>query len=276
MSIIEAIFIGIVQGATEFLPISSSGHAVLLPALLDMSNPGLSLIAVAHQGTLLAVVVYFFRDLWDILIAVLTGLWHGEPLGTPDARLGWYIALGSVPAAVAGLTLGDFFESIFARPIFAAGFLLVTALLLYVGERLVRRRRQSEHKVIRQLGAVDAFLVGVFQMFALFPGISRSGSTITAGLWRGLDRETAARFSFLLGVPAILGAGILELFKLETAALNAQLPTFLTAFVAAAISGYLCIHFLLTWLKQHSLYVFVVYCALAGVAYLLLALVGWV
>ncbi|MFW6184685.1 MAG: undecaprenyl-diphosphate phosphatase [Chloroflexota bacterium] len=274
MSIIEAIFIGIVQGATEFLPISSSGHTVLLPTLLDLSNPGLSLIAVAHQGTLLAVVVYFFRDLWDILIAVLNGLWRREPLGTPDARLGWYIALGSVPAAVAGLTMGGFFESIFARPIFAAGFLLVTALLLYVGERLVHR--QSEHKGIRQLGAVDAFLVGVFQMFALFPGISRSGSTITAGLWRDLDRETAARFSFLLGVPAILGAGILELFKLETAALNAQLPIFLTAFVAAAISGYLCIHLLLTWLKQHSLYVFVVYCALAGVAYLLLALVGWV
>ncbi|HSM56117.1 MAG TPA: undecaprenyl-diphosphate phosphatase [Candidatus Sulfomarinibacteraceae bacterium] len=276
MSILEAIFIGIVQGATEFLPISSSGHTILLPMLLDMSNPGLSLIAIAHQGTLLAVLVYFFRDLWDVLVAVLDGLRRGEPLGTRDARLGWYIVLGSVPAALAGLLLGDLFESIFARPVFAAGFLLVTALLLYAGERLVRRRHQSQHKRIRELGAVDALLVGTFQMFALFPGISRSGSTITAALWRGLDRETAARFSFLLGVPAILGAGMMELFKLEPATLDSQLPVFIATFIAAALTGYLCIHFLLTWLKQHSLYVFVAYCAVAGSVYLLLALVGWV
>jgi undecaprenyl-diphosphatase len=266
MTLLEAIFLGIIQGATEFLPISSSGHSILLPTLFNMPNPGLGLIAIAHQGTLLAVLIYFWRDLWRIFLGMLDGLRRRAPLAIPDSRLGWYILAGSIPAAVAGLLLEGFFEAMFGRPIFAAAFLLVTAVLLLVGERLL-----SGSIAITEMNGLDALAVGIFQMLALFPGISRSGSTIAGGLWRGLNREAAARFSFLLGVPAIAGAGLLAVLDIRAAGLNGQLEIYAATFAAAAISGYLCIHFLLTWLKNHSLVPFAVYCAAFGLFYILLA-----
>ena len=269
MTVLEAIFLGIIQGATEFLPVSSSGHSILLPTLFDMPNPGLDLIAIAHQGTLLAVLIYFWRDLWRIFAGVLRGLRSGAPLADADSRLGWFIVLGTIPAGAAGLLLEDFFESMFARPIVAAGLLLVTAALLLIGERLF-----SGDIEIEEMGGRDALAVGIFQMLALFPGVSRSGSTITGALWRGLDREAAARFSFLLGVPAIAGAGLLAVLDIREAGLGDPLAVYLATFVAAAITGYLCIHFLLTWLRQHSLYPFAAYCAAFGVFYILLALFG--
>ena len=270
MTILEAILLGIVQGATEFLPISSSGHSVLIPDLLGLPEPGLILISIAHQGTLLAVLIYFWRELWAILRGVLGGLWERAPLGSADARLGWQIAFGSIPVVIAGLTLEDFFESIFAAPLYAAVFLLGSALLLVIGERLM-----SGHKEMTTITWADALIIGLFQMIALFPGISRSGSTITGGLIRGLERETAARFSFLLGVPAILGAGLLALFDIIGAGdLGAQLPVYVATFLAAAITGYASIHFLLTWLREHTLYLFAAYTAAFGLLYLLLALLG--
>ena len=270
MTILEAIFLGIIQGATEFLPISSSGHTLLLPSLLQMPEPSLSLIAIAHQGTLLAVLVYFWRDLWEIVTGVLEGLRTGRPLAGDASRLGWYIAAGSIPAAVAGLTLEDFFESVFGEPLFAAFFLLVTAGLLVVGERL-----HSGHKELSQMSGSDAVIVGLFQMLALMPGVSRSGSTITGGLWRGLDRATSARFSFLLGIPAILGAGVLALLEIaEAGNVAAQAPVYLATFLGAAVTGYACIHFLLTWLRRRSLYVFAAYCTGFGLLYLLLVFLG--
>ena len=270
MSLLEAIFLGIVQGATEFLPISSSGHTLLIPSLLDIREPSLTLIAIAHQGTLLAVLLYFWRDLWAIAAGVLNGLRAGRPLASDESRLGWYIVAGSIPAAVAGLTLEDYFESVFGEPLFAAFFLLVTAGLLVAGERL-----HSGHKELARITAVDALIVGLFQMLALLPGISRSGSTITGGLWRGLNRATAARFSFLLGIPAILGAGLLALLDIvEAGNVAAQAPAYLATFLAAAVTGYACIHFLLTWLREHSLYAFAAYCAGFGLLYLLLAFTG--
>jgi undecaprenyl-diphosphatase len=234
-----------------------------------MPNPGLSLIAIAHQGTLLAVLVYFWRDLWRIFLGVVQGLRQREPLAGANSRLGWYIILGSVPAAVAGFLLEGFFEELFARPVFAAAFLLVTAALLFIGERLLTGNIE-----IDRMDGLDALAIGIFQMLALFPGISRSGSTITGGLWRGLDREAAARFSFLLGVPAIAGAGLLALLDIRDVGLNGQLFVYLGTFLAAAITGFLSIHFLLSWLRQHSLYPFAVYCAAFGSLYLVLALTG--
>lgn len=267
MTLLEAIFLGIIQGATEFLPISSSGHTLLVPALLGMDNPGLRLITIAHQGTLLAVLVYFRREFRDIIVAVLEGLQQRRPLAEANSRLGWYLVLGSVPAAVAGLLLEDFFEDVFGRPIYAALFLLFTAAFLLIGERLLRG-----DKDIVEINGLDALAVGVFQMLALFPGISRSGSTIVGGLWRGLDREAAARFSFLLGTPAILGAGLLALLDLTRLELGSAWGLYLATFLTAAISGYLCIHFLLAWLRTHSLYPFAAYCAAFGTFYLLQAL----
>ena len=269
MTFVEAIILGIIQGATEFLPVSSSGHTVLLPRILNLGEPSLSLIAIAHQGTLLAVLIYFWRDLWAIVCGVLDGLRQGKPLGNPDARLGWYIVVGTIPAVIAGLTLEDFVDSVFGQPLYAAFFLLVTAGILVGGERL-----RSGKVALTEIGWWDALIVGLFQMLALLPGISRSGSTITAGLWRGLDRETAARFSFLLGVPAILGAGLLSLLDvIQEGNLAAQAPVFLGAFVAAGLTGYGAIAFLLAWLRDHSLYPFAVYCALFGGLYLLFALI---
>lgn len=270
MTIWETIILGILQGATEFLPISSSGHLVLVPAILGWPAADLALVAIVHQGTLLAVLVYFRRDLWQIIQAVWRGVVQRRPLAEADSRLGWYILAGSIPAGVAGLTLESFFEEAFGTPVMAAGFLLVTAVFLVIGERML-----SGKKLIENLTLTDAMIVGLFQMLALFPGVSRSGSTITGGLLRGLDRAAAARFSFLLGIPAILGAGLLSAFDLAQANdLAAQTPLLLAGFVAAAVSGYLCIHFLLTWLRSHSLYLFAGYCAAFGTIYLLVYFLG--
>lgn len=270
MTIWETIILGILQGATEFLPISSSGHLVLVPSILNWSATDLSLVAIVHQGTLLAVLVYFRRDLWQIIQAVWRGLVQRQPLAEADSRLGWYIVAGSIPAGIAGLSLESFFEEAFGTPVVAAAFLLLTAVFLVIGERML-----SGKKLIENLTLSDAMVVGLFQMLALFPGVSRSGSTITGGLLRGLDRAAAARFSFLLGIPAILGAGLLSgLDLLQAADLAAQAPLLLVGFVAAAVSGYLCIHFLLTWLRSHSLYLFAGYCAAFGTIYLLVHFLG--
>lgn len=268
MSIIEAIILGIIQGATEFLPISSSGHAVLLPEIFGLTNPTLTHVVVAHLGTLVAILIVFWRDLWAIFVAFVRGILDRSPLGTLDARLGWFILVGSIPAALAGLLLEDWFESVFANPTWAAFFLLITAAFLVVGERL-----RTGAKPLEEMGWLDAIVVGLFQMLALFPGISRSGSTITGGLIRGLTRETATRYSFLLGAPIIFGAGMLGLLDLREATdLASEIPVLLTIFVTSAVVGYVCIVFLLRWVRRHSLLPFAVYCVLLGGGYLLYTL----
>lgn len=261
MTIWEAIVLGIVQGATEFLPISSSGHSVLVPAVFGLAEPDLTAVIIAHQGTLLAVLAYFWRDVVGIVRGVLRGLAARAPLGNPEARLGWLIVWGSLPAAVVGLLFEERFEQLFADPRWSAGFLVITALLLVLGERLL-----SGGKRMAGIGWVDALIIGLFQMFALFPGLSRSGSTIVGGLLRGLNRETAARFSFLLGIPAIVGAGLLGL--LDIAAADAPLLPLAATFLAAFLVGIVCIHFLLQWLRTRRLYLFAVYCATVGILYL--------
>lgn len=267
MSILEAIILGIVQGATEFLPISSSGHLLIVPDLLNLPEPDLTVISIAHLGTLLAVLIYFRQDLWGIVKGVWQGIRQRQLMGTTEARLGWYVLGGSLPAAAVGIPLSGLFDTLFT-PVMAAVALYFTALFLLLGERWV-----SGRKSLAQMTWPDAIAIGLAQMLALVPGISRSGSTITAGLWRGLDRGTAARYSFLLGVPAIAGAGLLALLDLLDATnLAQQVPTLLATFVSAAATGYLCIHFLLSWLKSRSLYLFVGYCIVFATVYLLVTL----
>ncbi|MCI0396429.1 MAG: undecaprenyl-diphosphatase UppP [Chloroflexi bacterium] len=269
MDLFEAIFLGVIQGVTEFLPVSSDGHLLLVPSLLGMAEPDLNLVAFAHVGTLLAILVYFRRDLWQITVAVLDGLRRRQPLATTNARLGWYIAVGSIPAAIVGLLFKDLFEEIFSRPALAAIFLICMAAILVAGERL-----HSGHKSLEQMNWLDAILIGLAQTLALLPGISRSGMTITTGLGRGLDRPAAARYGFLLGVPAIAGAGLLALLELAQAPdLTGQLPALAATFLASAVVGYACISFLLSWLRRHSLYGFALYCAAFGLFYLLVAVV---
>lgn len=237
----EAIVLGIVQGTTEFLPISSSAHLVLVPDILQMPGLGLTMVGVVHAGTLLP---YFRHDLWQIGRAFFAGLVQKQPFATTESRLGWYILIGSIPAGAAGLLLKDFFERTFSSPPAAAAFLLVTTALLVLGEK-----RHSGRKQMGQLAWPDAMLVGLGQMMALFPGISRRGTTIVAGLLRGLDRSIAARFSFCWGMPAILGVSLLAALDIMASGRwAAGWPVYLGAFAAAALSGYVAILFLLRWL----------------------------
>ncbi len=269
MSIIEAIILGIIQGATEFLPISSSGHLILLPTIFDITVPDLTMIAVLHLGSLLAVLFYFRRDLWAILTAVLRGLVDKKPLATTEARWGWLIVVGTIPAALLGFLFADSLEAIFGSPQAAAFFLLITAVLLVAGEQML-----SGAKTDASMNWKDAAVIGFFQALALFPGISRSGSTIVGGLNRGLDRPTATRFSFLLSIPVILAAGLFSLLDLTTAAISYEPLIYIVGFLAAALTGYLCIYFLLRWVRRHSLIIFAVYCALLGGGFLLYSWIG--
>lgn len=268
MSLLEAILLGILQGATEFLPISSSGHLVIIPSIVNFTQPDLVFIGLVHTGTLLAVLAYFWRDLIAILRAVFDGLRSRDPMGTTDARLGWFIVVGSIPAAAAGLLLADFFEEVYGQPVYAAFFLLVTGGLLVLGERML-----SGKKTFDTMTWLDSIVIGLFQMAALFPGVSRSGSTIVGGLLRGLNRPDAARYSFLLGIPAIAGAGALSIFDLLTETPLFEPVVYVAGFAAAAVTGYLCIYFLLRWVREHSLYIFAIYCFLVGGGYLLAQLV---
>jgi undecaprenyl-diphosphatase len=268
VNLLQAFFLGILQGATEFLPVSSSGHLVLVPWLLDWESPGLAFDVVVHWGTALAIIVYFWRD-WLALIQAAVRSLYRRSLADPDARLFWFLVLGTIPAVPVGWKLEDFFEMLFARPVAAASFLLVTAAFLAASERVGRRVRELD-----ELTWLDALIVGLAQALAIFPGVSRSGATIAAGLARGLRRESAARFSFLLATPIILGAGLLELLDLaQVGELTAQAPALAVGFLSAGVVGFGCIHFLLRYLQHRRLYPFAVYCAVAGVAFLLVALV---
>ncbi len=277
MNLIQGIILGIIQGLTEFIPVSSSGHLVLVPWALNWPAPGLLFDTMVHWGTLLAVVTYFWRDWLDVIrgfFASLTtrGPWNAAPggrLAAPNSRLAWGLILGTLPAVVLGVLFDEFFESLFGTPVAVAAFLLVTALILIVSERLGRRTRRLD-----SLRISDALAIGVGQALAIAPGISRSGATIATGLARGLTREAAARFSFMLSAPIIAGAGSQQLLKVL---LNGEpapdLSVVIGGFLAAAIAGYLCIRYLLAYLRQGKLYVFAAYCAIAGVAALVLAAV---
>jgi len=263
VNLVYAFLLGILQGATEFLPVSSSGHLVLVPWLLGWPAPGLAFDAVVHWGTAVAVIVYFWRD-W---VSLVRAVFYSRS-GSLEVRLAWFILLGTLPGALIGWLLEDFFEGMFARPVVAAGFLLVTAALLTGSERLGRRERDLD-----TLAWPDALLVGLAQALAIFPGISRSGATIAAGLGRGLRREPAARFSFLLATPIILGAGLLKVVDLaQMGGLAEQAPILVVGFLSAGVVGFGCIHFLLRYLQRHRLYSFAVYCAVVGIACLLVAL----
>jgi undecaprenyl-diphosphatase len=268
MSYIQALILGIVQGLTEFIPVSSSAHLVIVPWALGWPDSTLAFDTMLHWGTLLAVVVYFWAD-W---LAIVKGFFHslttrgpwnsapGGRLHDEDARLAWWIIIGTIPAAVIGFLFEGFFEDLFSNVTAVGFFLLLTALILFVAERYTRG--------VRFLGSLrlpDTLAIGLAQAAAIAPGISRSGATISAGMARGLNRESAARFSFLLSAPAILGAGTLKLAQLVGSGDAAgQIPVMIVGFLAAAVTGYLCIKYLLAYLRRGSLYVFAAYCAILG------------
>jgi undecaprenyl-diphosphatase len=266
MTPLEALVLGILQGATEFLPISSSAHLVLVPWLLGWSEPGLDFSALLHWGTLLAVLAFYRRDLYRLLIAWFTSL-RDRSFADPEARIAWWIIVGSIPAGVIGLTFQGFFESLFNTPKLVACFLLVTGLILTISERLGTQSRSAD-----EMHWYDALLIGIAQAAAITPGISRSGATIGAGLLRGVQRASATRFSLLLMVPAILGAGMLSSLDLAREGMFGSEWLALTiGFASATISGYLAIRWLVNYLSRHPLTVFAIYCFTVGLSALLLS-----
>ena len=271
MTVLHAIVLGIVQGVTEFLPVSSSAHLVLLPHWMGWSldDPQLEFTfgVFLHLATILAVIVYFWREVKAIIGATVRGLWRRTPFESENARLGWLLLLAALPAGLAGILFKDVFEKWFQNPRGVAALLLVTALLLVVSERVGDILRKS----VSSLGWLDVILIGCFQALAIFPGISRSGATIAGGVIRGLERSAAARFSFLMGVPVMLGAGaVAGRDFLVQRALWLHAPAILAGFVAALLVGFLSIHWLMAYLQRHSLVRFAWYCALIGVAGVLL------
>lgn len=270
MTFIQSLLLGIVQGLTEFLPVSSSAHLVLVPFILNWTlDPTKAFIfdVLVQLGTLVAVIAYFWKDLLAIFKAVIVGIRNKKPFEEADSRLGWYIILATIPAGLGGLLLKSKVEAAFSSPVVTAVLLFGTAVMLTLAELFSRKERELEHAT-----ALDALVIGLFQLLAIFPGVSRSGATISGGLSRGLKREAAARFSFLMSIPIMLAAGLLSLLDLvKIPDLSSFLPALIIGFIAAMVIGYLSIRWLLNFLKSRSLIPFVVYCAVVSIITIFIA-----
>jgi undecaprenyl-diphosphatase len=271
VSTFESVVLGIVQGLTEFLPISSTGHLRIVPAFLGWEDPGAAFTAVTQLGTMAAVLLYFRDDLWRIAVAWTRSLRDRAARRELDARLGWYIVLGTIPIGIFGVAFKDSIET-GARDLYLIGTaLIVLGLVLLAAEKVGTRTRSLE-----DVQARDGVAVGFAQALALIPGVSRSGATITAGLFLGLDRPTAARFSFLLSVPAVVLSGLLELGSIASGeegqhvgAGNLAIATLL-----AFVTGYASIAWLLRYLSHHSTVIFVIYRVVVGTLVLVLVASG--
>ena len=270
MSFLEALILGIVQGLTEFLPISSSGHLVLVPHLLGWGQPTPAFDTVLHLGTLFAVVIYFRKELQEIISAFFQ---KGSEAAS-NRHLGLMIILGTIPAVIAGLLLEDWFEGFFANPSEVAGFLLLTGLLLIVSGTLIETSEKASrpNRGIDQLKAKDSLLIGLMQAAAIAPGISRSGATISMGLFLRFGRSTAARYSFLLSIPVIAGAVLFNL-RHGIDATGESFSVLAVGFMASAVSGFAAVKFLLGFIKKHSLTVFAYYCFALGGAVIILYMI---
>jgi undecaprenyl-diphosphatase len=265
MTIFQSILLGVIQGLTEFLPISSSGHLVIVPYLLGWEFQAQDVFifnVLVQVATLVAVFAYFWFDLLEIAKAMLFGLFLKSPMGTPSARLGWYLIIGTLPAGIFGIVLKNSVEKAFSSPLATGVSLLFTAVLLVIAERIGKR-----NKVLERIKWIDAVWIGMFQVLAIFPGVSRSGATITGGMIRDIERPSSARFAFLLSIPIMLAAGlsaVLDLIHLPDS--EALLLSYIPGFISAAFVGYLAIRWLIKYLTNHSLYIFAVYCTLLGLA----------
>lgn len=261
MHLIAAAILGIIQGLTEFLPISSSAHLLIVPWLLGWQPEGIAFDVALHVGTALSVLIFFRKD-WIVLIReTIQGLIQGSPFGNPQRKLAWFLVAGTIPAAVAGWKLEETIENVFRSPVVTVFTLIIFGLLLYAAERKSRKTR-----TISSYGWTDSILIGVSQAVALIPGVSRSGITMTTALFRDSDRESAARFSFLLSTPIIVGAGALEGWRLirvlhgpAAGAPVLQWPVLLVGVVCAAATGILCIRYFLRFLQTNTFTSFVIY-----------------
>lgn len=257
--LVQAIVLGIVQGLTEFLPISSSGHLIILPALFGWDDPFIDSLAFSvmlHVATLAALLIYFARDWARLIPAGLAALRDRSFRGDPDRRLAWLLAATTVPAVIVGVALNDLIETAFREPRLVAMTLVAGAIVLWLADRTGSKRRS-----IDEMGFGTAIAIGAAQALALVPGVSRSGITISAGLFAGLNREAAARFAFLMATPITAGAGIWEARKILAGEAGVDLPLvpLIAGMVAALVAGLLAIAVLLRYLRSHGLGVFVAY-----------------
>lgn len=255
MNILQALVLGLVQGLGEFLPISSSAHLVLVPWFFQWPDPGLTFDVALHLGTLVAVVAYFWRDLLEIIFDAVT-----RPR-SQSGRLFWYLVVASLPGALFGVLFEKQAETVFRSPALIALTLTLMGLGLWGADRVGRKRRDMD-----DLSWGDSIIVGLSQALAIIPGVSRSGITMTAGLLTGMERDTAARFSFLMSVPIIAGAALLKLKDLPAAAVNTP---FIVGVLTAAVVGYLAIRFLLHYVRHGSYFLFTAYRFLLAVLILL-------
>lgn len=270
MNLIEAILLGVVQGVTEFLPVSSSGHLLLVRQLLGIHQEAQAAFifdVLIQLGTWVAILIYYWKDLVAIAADVWRGL-RGQP--APQARLGWLLALATVPAVIAGWLIKDAMTGEVSALLLTGVFLLVNAVLLAVAERLGRRTRQ-----IKDANVLDAVWIGAFQAAALLPAVSRSAATLAGGLTRNFTRPDAARFAFLMAVPIMPAAAVVALLDLDSlpSAGGLLLPLGI-GFIVATIVGYLSIRWLLNYLSRHSSLPFAIYCVAVGAAAILISLVA--
>ncbi|PKL67054.1 MAG: undecaprenyl-diphosphatase UppP [Methanobacteriales archaeon HGW-Methanobacteriales-1] len=276
MDIIQAIIIGIVQGLTEFLPVSSSAHLVFIPEIMGVQS-GLAFDTLLHIGTLVAVFAYFWNDIIHMIKSFFSSL-ADIPRGQfkknfqedQYKRLTWLVIIGTIPAGLAGILFKSTFESLFSSILAVGIFLIITGFLLWGSERVSQRIRPEDRKPLKKLTIKNSLIVGIAQAFAIAPGISRSGATISTGLFLGFERELAARYSFLLSIPAILGAALVQ--AKDITGLDMSTAALVAGFLAAAISGYLAIKFMLKLIKERSLLIFAYYCWIVGIIAIALSL----
>lgn len=274
LDILSAIILGAVQGLSEFLPISSSGHLALIPHLLGVET-GLAFDTVMHIGTLIAIITFFYQDIINLIKGFLLSLidltegfevFKRELKLVPEKRFAWLIIVGCIPTAIIGLLIKDAVETIFRGTIFIGFFLIITGLMLYYSER-----HSSGNITQKDMSFTQAVIVGISQGLAVLPGISRSGATIASGLCLGLEREYAARYSFLLSTPAVIGAGLIQIKDIAT--IDIPFTVMLAGFLSSVVFGYLAIKLLMKMIKGWSLDVFAYYCWIVGILTLILSIV---
>ncbi len=273
MTLLQAFFLGIIQGITEFIPVSSTAHLIVAEKILGIpfDERTFAFSVIVQLGTVLAMLIFFGKDIWQIVKAFLIGVAHGKPFENSDAHLGWLVIVATLPAGIVGFALQKIVQSNFEQPFLQAGIrLLVTAVLLTSVEYFDKRTRTLASATWK-----DALTVGLFQVLAIFPGASRSGSTIAGGMVRGFDRPSAARFAFLMSGPILLAAGLYESVSVIIMPNTTEfLPILIVGFVTAAIVGWLAVKWLINYLSKNSMYVFAIYCAVVGALLLIFEWIG--
>lgn len=273
MSILEAIVLGLVQGLTEFIPISSTGHLKLVPELLGWGDPGPAISAVIQFGTILAVIIYFFRDIVRLTVGFFRGLIARKPFGDADSREAWYVIFATIPIVVVGVLLEDLIEGVFRSTWVITFQLVFIAILMQVAEAYAKRRGIRPRE---DFNAKDAWIIGAGQCIALIPGSSRSGSTIMTALFRRVSHDYAARFSFVMSIPAITAAGVFQLFDAKPELATIGATPIMVGIVVAFFSGWASIYFLLRYLRTHTTHAFIYYRYALGVVLAILLWTGYV